>query len=167
MAYGLANNGEAGPSDRRPRSAIGYDHGVPETETYYPKSDSAMRKVGATLVRQLEPGDVVLLYGDLGAGKTTLVRGALSELGYAEPVRSPTFNILQSFDTEPPVLHVDLYRVGSGDGLGIEDYMASHVCFVEWPDETADWLDPEQIWRIDIEFQGTGRKVTVRRPALR
>jgi len=109
----------------------------------------------------------VLLHGDLGAGKTTLVRGAVAELGYTEPVRSPTFNILQTFDTNPPVLHADLYRVGSGNGLGIEDYTPTHICFVEWPDLEADWLDLKRMWTVHIGFEEDGRLVTVTEPTLR
>lgn len=126
-----------------------------------------MRQVGAELIRLLQPGDIVLLYGDLGAGKTTLVRGALAELGYAEPVRSPTFNLLQTFETSPPVLHADLYRVGSGDGLGIEDYTTTHICFVEWPDDNADWLDPKRTWSVSIEFEECGRQVEIADPHVR
>jgi len=55
-------------------------------------------------------------------------------------VRSPTFNLMQTFDTEPPVLHVDLYRVASHAGLGIEDYLETHVCLIEWADRVRDRL---------------------------
>lgn len=144
-----------------------YDKHVAGKNILHPASEQDMRLVGAELIRLLTAGDTVLLHGELGAGKTTLVRGAVLELGYTEPVRSPTFNILQSFETSPPVLHADLYRVGSGDGLGIEDYASTHVCFVEWPDLNATWLDPSRTWDVRIEFEDIGRRVTISEPPLR
>lgn len=101
------------------------------------------------------------LEGPLGAGKTTLVRGLLEALGHEGPVRSPTFNLLQAFDTDPPVLHADLYRVSSAEGTGLEDYLDTHVVLVEWPDRLPD--DPEH-WRVEIAFEGEGRKATVISP---
>src|SRR6478609_338527 len=74
---------------------------------------------GAELAASLRPGDVVLVSGDLGAGKTTFVRGALRALGVTEPVTSPTFVIGQRYDgAAGPVAHLDLYRL---HGLGDED----------------------------------------------
>lgn len=143
---------------------MGYDHQVHESERLHPSTDAEMRQIGAELVRQMKPGDAALLYGDLGAGKTTLIRGAVAELGYLEPVRSPTFNIIQTFDTDPPILHADLYRVGSGDNLGIEDYADTHILFVEWPDEEAGWINRKRTWMIRIGFEGEGRIVTIESP---
>ncbi|MFQ3587942.1 MAG: tRNA (adenosine(37)-N6)-threonylcarbamoyltransferase complex ATPase subunit type 1 TsaE [Fimbriimonadaceae bacterium] len=121
----------------------------------------ATAQVGAELARLLSPGDVVLLEGGLGAGKTTLVRGLVTALGHAGPVRSPTFNLLQEFDTRPPVLHADLYRVESHLGLGIEDYLASHVVVVEWPDRAEGLFDRARCWRVAIAFAGGGRRISV------
>src|SRR3569832_478619 len=94
----------------------------------------ATRAIGGSLKGRLTGGDVVLLDGPLGAGKTTLVRGFLEALGITHGVRSPTFNLIQTFETDPPVMHADLYRVASYQGIGLEEYLASHVCFIEWPD---------------------------------
>lgn len=146
---------------------MGYIGFMLETECRHVGSEAEMRALGARLARELKPGEIVLLKGELGAGKTTLVRGVLAELGHQGPVRSPTFNLLQAFDTEPPVLHVDLYRVGSGEGLGIEDYLNRCVCFVEWPDLEASWLDRSSAWHVEIQFEGQGRKVKIQRPAMR
>src|SRR5687767_15924790 len=82
-------------------------------------------------------GDVVGLTGELGAGKTTLVRGLLRELGHDGEVRSPTFNLIQEFDTEPPVCHVDLYRLETPKevaDLGLSDYFQSFATIIEWPE---------------------------------
>ena len=131
-------------------------------ETRFLDDESSTRAFGADLARRLAPGDLVRLEGPLGAGKTTLVRGLLEALGHEGPVRSPTFNLLQAFDTAPPVLHADLYRVGSAEGTGLEDYLDTHVVLVEWPDR----LPPDEgHWRVEIAFEGEGRRATVEPPA--
>jgi len=124
-----------------------------------------MRAFGASLATRLRAGDVVLLYGDLGAGKTTLVRGLLEGLGYVGPVRSPTFNLVQTFPTNPPVMHADLYRVGSYEGIGLEDYLESHLCLIEWPDRATGLVSVEDCWLITIDFEEPGRRVTVENPS--
>ncbi|MFI5385890.1 MAG: tRNA (adenosine(37)-N6)-threonylcarbamoyltransferase complex ATPase subunit type 1 TsaE [Fimbriimonadales bacterium] len=124
-----------------------------------------MRALGAELGRSWKAGDVVLLEGPLGAGKTTLVRGLLENLGVKEPVRSPTYNLLQVFETDPPVLHADLYRVKSHAGIGIEDYLETHLCLIEWPDRAVGLVRPDEAWRIDIEFASEGREITIIAPA--
>lgn len=125
------------------------------------KSEAAMRALAAEVGKTFRPGDVVLLHGELGAGKTTFVRGYLESLGVTEPVRSPTFNLLQVFDTNPPVMHADLYRVSSYKGIGLEEYLDTHVCFVEWPDRATGLVSQGMCWNVSFEFTPGGRKVTV------
>lgn len=98
--------------------------------------------LGARLAAGLEPGDVVLVSGELGAGKTTLIRGACRALGVTEPVTSPTFTIGQRYDGRIPVSHLDLYRLegleGEDPGL-LDDYVHPEaVAFVEWPETGGD-----------------------------
>ena len=95
-------------------------------------------RLAAELASRLRPGDVVLVSGDLGAGKTTFVRGAARALGVEEPVTSPTFTIGHRYAGRTPVSHLDLYRLG---GLGgeepglLDDYLtADAISFVEWPE---------------------------------
>lgn len=92
---------------------------------------------GARLAGRLSPGDVVLVSGDLGAGKTTLVRGALRALGVTEPVTSPTFVVGLVYDgARSRVAHLDLYRLLDDEDPGLlEDYFGNDVItFVEWPE---------------------------------
>jgi tRNA threonylcarbamoyladenosine biosynthesis protein TsaE len=112
------------------------------------------QSLAANLVPRLGVGDTVLLIGELGAGKTTLVRAMLTEWGWTGPVRSPTFNLLHVYATTPPVVHADLYRLreGGAESTGLEEYLDSHVVLVEWPDRAAHLFDPVQVWRIRLEF---------------
>lgn len=108
----------------------------------------------------------MLLKGELGAGKTTLVRGVLEGLGFDGPVRSPTFNLIQTFDTKPPVMHADLYRLKSAIGVGLEDYLDTHLCLVEWPDRLGGLIDPDSAWQVEIEFEANGRLVRIIPPKI-
>ncbi len=93
--------------------------------------------IGARLAAELNPGDVVLIEGELGSGKTTLVRGACRALGVSAPVTSPTFTIGQRYPAPVPVAHVDLYRLGGLAGEDpdlLADYLRpDSIAFVEWP----------------------------------
>lgn len=120
--------------------------------------------IAGEFVKGLGAGDIVLMEGELGAGKTTFVRGVLAGLGYLEPVRSPTFNLIQEFATHPPVMHSDLYRVKSAEGLGLEEYFDTHICFIEWPDRLKDFLDDNFCWRVKIQFDGDDRIIEIFRP---
>jgi tRNA threonylcarbamoyladenosine biosynthesis protein TsaE len=98
---------------------------------------------GAQLAATLAPGSVVLVSGDLGAGKTTFVRGALRALGVTEPVTSPTFVVGLLYDgARGPVAHLDLYRLSGLDdedpGLLDPYFGPDTVTFVEWPEQAGD-----------------------------
>lgn len=128
--------------------------------------EAATRALGAKLASELKAGDVVLVSGELGTGKTTLVRGLLEALGHTDPVRSPTFNLVQLFDTDPPVMHADLYRVKSHAGIGIEDYLETHLCLIEWPDRARGLTDPSTCWRVILMFADKGRTAEVTPPTV-
>jgi tRNA threonylcarbamoyladenosine biosynthesis protein TsaE len=93
--------------------------------------------IGERLAAELGPGDVVLVSGELGAGKTTLIRGACRALGVSEPVTSPTFTIGHTYSGRVPVSHLDLYRLadlGQEDPALLEDYLTPEaVALIEWP----------------------------------
>lgn len=122
-------------------------------------------RLGAEIADELRPGAVVLLHGDLGAGKTTLVRGAAKALGATEPVTSPTFALAHRYDGEAVrVAHLDLYRLGSA-GIGdddeelIEDELSGDViAFVEWPDPLVDHLADRVALAVDLHHDGDDRR---------
>jgi tRNA threonylcarbamoyladenosine biosynthesis protein TsaE len=127
------------------------------TETGSPAETEAL---AAGLADDLHPGDVVLVSGDLGAGKTTFVRGAARALGVQVPVTSPTFTIARRYeDGRLPVSHLDLFRL---DGLDAEepDLLADElggdrVAFVEWPEHGApDLGDFTVAARVHLEHLG-------------
>src|SRR3954454_9164255 len=124
------------------------------TETAGPDETQA---AGAALAGGLVPGDVVVVSGELGAGKTTLIRGAARALGVTDPVTSPTFTIGQSYRGRVPVSHLDLYRLadlGQEDPALLDDYLTpAAVAFIEWPRAAEPWL--ERITRrIEIRHAG-------------
>jgi tRNA threonylcarbamoyladenosine biosynthesis protein TsaE len=119
--------------------------------------------LGARLAENLAPGDVVLVRGELGAGKTTLIRGAARALGVEGPVTSPTFTIGQRYEGQIPVSHLDLYRLGE-TGLATEepalldDYLTPDtVAFIEWPDAAEPGLDRVAL-SIEISHAGEDRR---------
>lgn len=105
--------------------------------------------LGERLGVELGPGDVVLVSGEVGAGKTTLIRGACRALGVTERVTSPTFTIGQRYSGRVPVSHLDLYRledIDAEDPALLEDYIDDvSVAFVEWPHRglPAQWPDQD------------------------
>jgi tRNA threonylcarbamoyladenosine biosynthesis protein TsaE len=131
-------------------------------------SPAETEALGARIAAGLRPGDVVLVSGELGSGKTTLIRGACRELGVTEPVTSPTFTIGHRYRGRVPVSHLDLYRLegleGEDPGL-LDDYLTEDaVAFVEWPA-----VAEPQLERIALQVElshhgGDGRLIDVRRP---
>jgi tRNA threonylcarbamoyladenosine biosynthesis protein TsaE len=122
---------------------------------------AATEALGAELAGALRPGDVVLVSGELGSGKTTLVRGAARALGVTAPVTSPTFTIGRRYGGDVPVAHVDLYRLDSlagEDPALLADYLGPDlVTFVEWP-ERAGGRAPDAAWRVRLEHAGGDRR---------
>jgi tRNA threonylcarbamoyladenosine biosynthesis protein TsaE len=119
---------------------------------------------GARLAAGLHAGDVVLVSGELGAGKTTFVRGACRALGVTAKVTSPTFTIGQVYAGNPDVAHMDLYRLeGAEPGL-LEDYLTpDRIGFLEWPELAEPELERVTA-RVRIEHAGEDdRRITVER----
>ena len=107
------------------------------------RSQAETEALGGRVAEQLEVGDVVGVAGDLGAGKTTFVRGAARALGVTSPVSSPTFTIGHRYQGSVPVAHLDLYRLAglSDERWGdLEPYFDGTIVFVEWPEHAAGSL---------------------------
>jgi tRNA threonylcarbamoyladenosine biosynthesis protein TsaE len=128
-------------------------------ETSDPTETEAL---GAELAAELREGDVVLVQGELGSGKTTLVRGAARALGVAEAVTSPTFSIGHRYHAaNVTVSHLDLYRLGGleqEDPALLEDYLGpGRIAFVEWPVEEGGAL-PSARLRVTLTHRGGDRR---------
>lgn len=124
-----------------------------------------MEALGVSLGQALQAGVVVYLQGELGAGKTTLVRGVLKGLGYKGPVRSPTYTLVESYELAGRMLyHLDFYRIRGQmelEFLGIRDLDdPQHWMFVEWPERGAGGL-PSPDLLLRLEAQERGRTVLV------
>ena len=129
----------------------------------------ATEAFGRRLSAHLRPGDVVALFGDLGAGKTTLARGLLSGLGHCGDVSSPTFPIVVPYDTlSVPVWHVDLYRIEDPaeiEELALDEALEDGALIVEWPERMGGPLWPHSL-RLGLRRQGEGaRALTAEVPA--
>ncbi len=135
-------------------------------ETVRSGSAAETEAVGQKLAARLGPGDVVVISGELGAGKTTLIRGACRALGVEGPVTSPTFTIGQRYGGRIPVSHLDLYRLGGIEGEDpalLEDYLDdASVAFVEWPAAAEPELAGRRVLDVRItHLGGDERKVQV------
>lgn len=121
--------------------------------------------LGRRLAEYLEPGDVVALSGDLGAGKTHLVKGIAGAFGVApEAVTSPTFTIVQEH-AEGALLHLDLYRIEGDDEaarLGLDELLdGDAVALVEWPERAARWLPSRTVWLRLTHLGGDRRRIDI------
>lgn len=127
---------------------------------------AATEGLGASLGPALAPGLVIYLRGDLGAGKTTLVRGLLRALGHTGNVKSPTYTLIEPYVVSRlDLYHFDFYRFSFPEeylDAGLDEYFAGHgVCLVEWPDRAAPFVPPPDL-EIVLEVAGEGRRGTLR-----
>ncbi len=124
-------------------------------------SPEETERIGAAVAQELEPGDVVAVSGELGTGKTTLVRGAARALGIDGPVTSPSYTIGHRYAGHPDVSHLDLYRF---DGMSdaewgdLERYFEDAVVFVEWPEAGEAFLPPARV-RIRLRHLGEAHRL--------
>jgi tRNA threonylcarbamoyladenosine biosynthesis protein TsaE len=130
--------------------------------------ESETLALGRELYDVLPPGALVFLHGDLGAGKTTLVRGFLRAAGFADAVKSPTFTVVEEYHLVTcTVHHFDLYRLGSPDELewlGFRDYLRGDaICFIEWP-ERAGALLPVPDLELTLRYTDAGRSAELIAP---
>jgi tRNA threonylcarbamoyladenosine biosynthesis protein TsaE len=127
---------------------------------------AATTALGRALARAALPGDLICLWGDLGAGKTHLAKAIGAGLGVTETMVSPSFILMAEYAGRLPLFHIDLYRLANAaDALSgglIDDRQASGLTLIEWPDRMADVLPAA---RVDVIIDGAGdepRTITVR-----
>ena len=121
------------------------------------ESPEQTRAFAANLARVAEPGDLLCLWGDLGAGKTVFAKGFGAGLGVADTILSPSFVLMGEYAGRLPLFHIDLYRLASAteayDGGLLEDRQQAGVVLIEWPDRLADEVPPD---RLDVRIDGAG-----------
>ena len=130
-------------------------------------SDAAeTRRLAASVAAAAEPGDLVCLWGELGAGKTQFAKGFGAGLGVSGTISSPTFILMSEYQGRLPLFHVDLYRLADGaDALAggvVDERQAAGITLVEWPERMGDFLP---VRRLDVLIDGTGtepRTITLR-----
>ena len=118
------------------------------------KSYLETENLGKNFADNIKSGEIILLYGDLGSGKTTFVKGILKGLGFSGDVTSPTFSLINEYEAIKRVIHIDCYREENLQrwiNLGIEDYFnGSNIVIVEWPEILSDII-PKNVIKIEIK----------------
>lgn len=133
-------------------------------------TEQATKDLGKKLSARLRGGDVVALYGELGAGKTTLVKGLAEGLGITEDIMSPTFALMNIHKVQSPkskvqsLVHIDTYRLKNEQELmdiGVEDYLGQPdtITVIEWPEKIANLLAKKQIYTITLEHGGANHRL--------
>ena len=133
------------------------------TQSFESASAEQTRALGAKLAAELKPGSVLLLSGDLGAGKTCFCAGLAQGLGCQDEVSSPTFTLINEYrGGRLPLAHIDLYRLEGAQaiqGLGLDEYFEGPgVSVVEWPERLGP-LKPEGAWELDFRHLGESARI--------
>ncbi len=129
---------------------------------FFINDESAMMHFGAALSESCKGGEIIFLHGELGAGKTTLVRGFMRKLGHGGTVKSPTYTLVEHYAyQEKDVYHFDLYRLGDGEELeymGVRDYFHQNaICLIEWPERGEGYL-PQADVEIQINYEAADQR---------
>lgn len=140
---------------------------------YLSSSNEKTREIGKNIASTLQGGNIVLLYGEMGAGKTTLTKGIAEGLGVHDDITSPTFTLMSVYKSSIPdakikqVVHIDTYRLETAQELldiGVEDYLGSPdtVTIIEWPEKIESLLVGKQVKKIFLEhLEEDKRKITL------
>lgn len=117
---------------------------------------------GKKLAKIIEPGDVFKLEGDLGAGKTTFIKGVVNALGYNGIVSSPTYTLINEYNINPKIVHIDCYREQNIDRwffLGINDYFDDNsIIFIEWPEILESIIPINKSYKIRMKSIGNNKR---------
>ena len=131
-------------------------------------NEKAMMQLGGEIADQFPSGGIILLNGDLGTGKTTLVRGLMRHLGFKGTVKSPTYTLVEPYlINQRKIYHFDLYRLGDPEELeymGGRDYWSSDaLCLIEWPEKAHGYL-PNADLKLTLKHKGKQRQVKIEVP---
>ena len=139
------------------------------------KNENETKAIGTEVAASLQSGDVICLYGELGAGKTTFVKGLAKALGVTEEILSPTFTLMNIYNIKSErlelktLVHIDTYRLKTAQDLveiGVEDYLGAPgaVTLIEWPEKIVELLENKKVSKIYFEHHSNHeRKITVER----
>lgn len=129
---------------------------------FYSQTENELIAIGERLGRCLIAGDVVVLSGDLGAGKTTLTKGIAEGLAIHQMIKSPTYTIVREYEGRLPLYHLDVYRIGGdSDSIDLDDFLFGEgVTVIEWGELMQDDL-PEDYLEVQITKIETGRQVSL------
>ena len=131
---------------------------------YISRTEQETSHIAADLATRVKKGDIIALYGTLGMGKTVFCRGFIESFLPKTEVPSPTFTLLQTYDTDKfPIYHFDMYRLKSPDEayeIGVEDAFVDGVSLIEWPEKIGRILPKNHI-SVTIEPDKEGRKITI------
>lgn len=134
-----------------------------QTQTLIINDEPHMAQLAAAIAKGLCPGVKIYLSGQLGAGKTTLIRFILKSLEIKDNIKSPTYTLVEPYKIDnQQYYHFDFYRIHSPEELftiGIEDYLTEDaICFIEWPEHAKEILPPPDL-QVNISIRGQGRKL--------
>lgn len=137
---------------------------------YISKSYEETQKIASDFAKTLKSGDVICMYGDLGAGKTAFVQGLAKGLQIHEPITSPTFTIVNEYEGSLPLYHFDVYRIADSDEMyeiGYEEYIdGDGVSVIEWAELISDIL-PDDRYEVTVSKDYTQdenyRKIEIRK----
>lgn len=132
------------------------------------QNEAQTMELGAHIATLLPSGGIVLFYGDLGAGKTTMVRGLIRSLGFTGTVKSPTYTLVEPYSiNDRDIYHFDLYRLADPEELeflGIRDYFRTGaLCLIEWPEKAGSSL-PEVDLIVSLEYKNHTRLAILKKP---
>ncbi len=140
-------------------------------ETFVTKDEEGTLKVASAFARDLKPGSVVALTGELGVGKTVFARGVARAIGVKDNVTSPSFTLINEYQGDFVLYHMDFYRLNSVKeilDIGVEDYFYSDsICLVEWAEKMNDMFPENAIWVIIKHKGNRHREIKIEKPEKR